>query len=87
MIGDTWKDAYAAKNANVKRFVYSSSSTYYGNRESPQNEDMLPNLLNPYALSKYVGEQYCELWTPLYGLSTKTSIPSLRALTLLTFDR
>ena len=60
----------AAKNANVKRLVYSSSSTYYGNRESPQNEDMLPNLLNPYALSKYVGEQYCELWTRLYGLPT-----------------
>ena len=60
----------AAKNAKVKKLVYSSSSTYYGNRESPQYEDMLPNPLNPYALSKYIGEQYCELWTRLYGLST-----------------
>jgi UDP-glucose 4-epimerase len=60
----------AAKNAEVKKLVYSSSSTYYGNRESPQYEDMLPNPLNPYALSKYVGEQYCELWTRLYGLPT-----------------
>jgi len=60
----------AAKNAKVKKLVYSSSSTYYGNRESPQYEDMLPNPLNPYALSKYVGEQYCELWTRLYSLST-----------------
>ena len=60
----------AAKNAKVKKVVYSASSTYYGNREAPQYEDMLPNPLNPYALSKYVGEQYCELWTRLYGLST-----------------
>lgn len=59
-----------ANHAKVKKLVYSSSSTYYGNRESPQYEDMLPNPLNPYALSKYIGEQYCELWTRLYGLST-----------------
>lgn len=60
----------AAYNAKVKKVVYSSSSSCYGNRQAPQHEDLLPNSLNPYALSKYVGEQYCELWTRLYGLST-----------------
>lgn len=60
----------AAKDNNVKKLVYSASSSYYGNSKAPQNEDMLPNPLNPYALSKYVGEQYCALWTTLYGLPT-----------------
>lgn len=60
----------AAKNAKVKKVVYSASSTYYGNREAPQHEGMLPDTLNPYALSKYIGELYCELWTKLYGLPT-----------------
>ncbi len=59
-----------AKKANVKKVVYSASSTYYGNQDAPHHENMLPNPLNPYALSKYVGEQYCELWTHLYGLPT-----------------
>ena len=59
-----------AKDTNVKKVVYSSSSSYYGNSIIPHHEGMLPNPLNPYALSKYVGEQYCELWTKLYGLPT-----------------
>lgn len=60
----------AARNAGVKKIIYSASSTYYGNSEAPQHEGMLPDPLNPYALSKYVGERYCELWTKLYGLPT-----------------
>ncbi len=59
-----------ARKTNVKKVVYSASSTYYGNQDAPHHENMLPNPLNPYALSKYVGEQYCELWTHLYGLPT-----------------
>jgi UDP-glucose 4-epimerase len=59
-----------ARECNVQKVVYSASSSYYGNRQAPQNEEMLPNPLNPYALSKYVGEQYCELYTVLYGLPT-----------------
>ncbi len=58
------------KKAQVKKVIYSASSTYYGNREYPQHEGMLPQNLNPYSLSKYVGEQYCELWSRLYGLET-----------------
>jgi nucleoside-diphosphate-sugar epimerase len=60
----------AARDAKVKKVVYSASSSSYGNRPAPQREDMLSDALNPYALSKYVGELYCELFTRLYGLST-----------------
>ena len=59
-----------AQNAKVKKVVYAASSTYYGNQKSPQVEDMPPQPLNPYALSKLVGEQFCDLWTRIYGLRT-----------------
>ena len=60
----------AAKNAKVKKVVYAASSTYYGNQNAPQQEDMPPQPLNPYALSKLVGEQFCQLWTRAYNLPT-----------------
>lgn len=60
----------AARDAKVKKVVYSGSSTYYGNQKAPQREDSLPDCLNPYALSKYVGEQFCEMFTRLYALPT-----------------
>jgi len=60
----------AARDAKVTKVVYSASSTYYGNQPAPQRETSLPDCLNPYALSKYVGEQYCELFTRLYKLPT-----------------
>lgn len=62
----------AARDAKVKKVVYSGSSTYYGSQRSPQVETLPPQCLNPYALSKYVGEQYCELFTRLYHLPTVT---------------
>jgi nucleoside-diphosphate-sugar epimerase len=60
----------AARDAGVAKVVYSASSSSYGNRPAPQREDMAPHALNPYALSKCVGELYCELFTRLYGLPT-----------------
>jgi UDP-glucose 4-epimerase len=48
----------AAREAGVKRFIYSGSSTYYGNRPPPHRESDPPDLLNFYALTKHVGEQY-----------------------------
>jgi len=48
----------AARDAGVKRFVYSGSSTYYGNRTLPHRESDPPDLLNIYGLTKQVGEQY-----------------------------
>jgi nucleoside-diphosphate-sugar epimerase len=62
----------AARDANVRKVVYSGSSTYYGNGAPPQAETALPNCLNPYATSKYVGEQFCEIFTRLYKLPTVT---------------
>jgi UDP-glucose 4-epimerase len=62
----------AARDAKVRKVVYSGSSTYYGNGAPPQSESALPNCLNPYAVSKYVGEQFCEIFTSLYRLPTVT---------------
>jgi UDP-glucose 4-epimerase len=62
----------AARDAQVRKVVYSGSSTYYGNGAPPQSESALPNCLNPYAVSKYVGEQFCEIFTRLYRLPTVT---------------
>ncbi len=60
----------AARDAKVRKLIYSASSTYYGNGAPPQAETALPNCLNPYAVSKYVGEQFCEIFTRLYRLPT-----------------
>jgi nucleoside-diphosphate-sugar epimerase len=62
----------AARDAKVGKVVYSGSSTYYGNGAAPQAETSLPNCLNPYAVSKYVGEQFCEIFSRLYKLPTVT---------------
>jgi nucleoside-diphosphate-sugar epimerase len=52
----------AARDAGVRRFIYSGSSTYYGNRAPPHRESDPPDLLNIYGLTKQVGEQYCLLF-------------------------
>ena len=63
----------AARDARVKRLVYAGSSSAYGNTPVlPKHEDMPPRPLSPYALQKVVAEQYCQLFTQLYGLETVT---------------
>src|SRR5438552_13808749 len=63
----------AARDAGVKRLVYAGSSSAYGDTPTlPKREDMPTNPLSPYALQKLVGEQYCQLFTRLYGLETVT---------------
>jgi nucleoside-diphosphate-sugar epimerase len=52
----------AACDAKVRRFVYSGSSTYYGNQLGPHVEDMKPDCLNFYAMSKYAGEELARLF-------------------------
>jgi UDP-glucose 4-epimerase len=55
----------------VRRFVFAASSSAYGNTPVlPKREDMPPNPLSPYALQKFVGERYCQLYFNLYGLET-----------------
>ena len=61
----------AAKDAKVKRVVFASSSSIYGDLDTlPKTEDMLPKPLSPYAVSKMAGEKYCQAFTRLYGLET-----------------
>ena len=61
----------AARDGGVKRFVYAGSSSAYGDTPVlPKREDMRPNPLSPYALQKLVGEQYCQMFTRLYGFET-----------------
>ena len=61
----------AAKDAGVKRVVYASSSSIYGNSEVlPKREDMTPEPLSPYAVSKLAGEKYCQVFSRIYGLET-----------------
>jgi nucleoside-diphosphate-sugar epimerase len=63
----------AARDAGVKRVVYAGSSSVYGNAAAlPKREDMPTNPLSPYALQKLVVEQYCRIFTRLYGLETVT---------------
>jgi UDP-glucose 4-epimerase len=61
----------AARDAKVKKVVYSASSSAYGNQEKmPLSEDMPANPLSPYGLQKYVGELYCRLFSEIYNLPT-----------------
>lgn len=61
----------AAKENGVKRIVYASSSSVYGdNPELPKHEGMTPNPLSPYAVSKLAGEKYCQVYSRLYGIET-----------------
>src|SRR5258706_2512293 len=63
----------AARDAGVKRLVYAGSSSAYGNTPTlPKREDMPTNPLSPYALQKLVSEQYCQMFTALYGFETVT---------------
>ena len=60
-----------ARKFNIKRFVFSSSSSIYGDAEQvPTTEECKLNPMSPYALHKLIGEQYCKLYSQLYGLET-----------------
>ncbi|MBR1892613.1 MAG: SDR family oxidoreductase [Lachnospiraceae bacterium] len=61
----------AARQNHVKKFVYASSSSVYGDHPVlPKKEDQEGNLLSPYALTKRVCEEYGKLYYKLYGLDT-----------------
>lgn len=61
----------AARNCNVKKFVYASSSSVYGDsKELPKTEGNEGTLLSPYALTKRTNEEYAKLYYSLYGLDT-----------------
>ena len=61
----------AARINKVKKFVYASSSSVYGDEPTlPKKEGLEGNLLSPYALTKRCDEEYAKLYTKLYGLDT-----------------
>ena len=63
----------AARDAKVRRLVYSGSSSVYGKQPTlPMVETMTPNPLNPYALQKFVGEQYVRMFHRLFAMQTIT---------------
>jgi nucleoside-diphosphate-sugar epimerase len=64
----------AARDEGVRRVVYAGSSSAYGNTPTlPKVETMPAAPLSPYALQKLVAEQYCQMFTRLYGLETVTT--------------
>ena len=61
----------AAKESGVKRFVFASSSSVYGETEVlPEKEQQLPLPISPYAATKLAGEYYCRFCSAIYGLET-----------------
>ncbi|MDH4222236.1 MAG: SDR family oxidoreductase [candidate division Zixibacteria bacterium] len=61
----------AAKIHKIKRLVYASSSSVYGDTPTlPKVETMIPNPISPYAISKLAGEEYCQVYYRIYGLQT-----------------
>lgn len=61
----------AARQSHVKKFVYASSSSVYGDEPNlPKKEGKEGNVLSPYALTKKMNEEYGRLYTKLYGLDT-----------------
>ena len=59
------------KDKKVKRFVFTSSSSIYGDQDIlPLKETMKPNPMSPYALHKLIGELYCKVFYEIYGLET-----------------
>lgn len=61
----------AARDAGVRRLIYSASSSAYGNQPSlPLREDMVPNPLSPYAIQKLTGEYYTRAFHQLFAMQT-----------------
>lgn len=68
-VGGTLNVLLAAKEAGVKRVVFASSSSIYGDTEDfPEKETYLPLPISPYAASKLAGEYYCHVFSKVYGL-------------------
>ena len=62
---------HAAKEKGIKRFVYASSSSVYGDSPiSPKVEGQEGNLLSPYAVTKQLNEKYAKVYSQLHGMQT-----------------
>jgi UDP-glucose 4-epimerase len=59
-----------AREAGVKKVIYSSTSSGYGFNEPPNHENQRDDCLNPYSVSKVAGEKLCKMYNNLFGLKT-----------------
>ena len=59
-----------AKEFKVKKVLYSSTASAYGNNPSPNKENQPDDCLNPYSVSKVAGEKYCKIYYELFNLKT-----------------
>jgi UDP-glucose 4-epimerase len=70
-VNGTLNTLVASRDAKVKKVVYASSSSVYGDQDvMPLTEDMAAKPTSPYGLQKYIGEQYCRVFSYLYDLPT-----------------
>jgi UDP-glucose 4-epimerase len=70
-ISGTLNLLHASVEYGVKRFVFASSSSVYGDTDvSPKHEGLTPNPKSPYAVTKLTGEYYCKVFSQLHGLQT-----------------
>ncbi|MDD5115754.1 MAG: NAD-dependent epimerase/dehydratase family protein [Candidatus Omnitrophica bacterium] len=68
-IGGTLNMLEAAKRSRVRRFIFASSSSVYGQANSfPEKETLVPGPISPYALSKLTGEYYCRIFSLHFGV-------------------
>ena len=69
--GGTLNMLDASKDAGVRKFIFASSSSVYGDSpELPKHEKLVTNPLSPYAVSKLAGEKYCQVFAKVYSLHT-----------------
>lgn len=76
-VNGTLKVLLSAKRNNVKRVVFSSSSSTYGGQVSGKllkEDDTVKTPVSPYALHKFIGEHYCRIFAELFGLQTVSLI-------------
>lgn len=70
-VNGTFNVLEAARANGVKRVIFSSSSSVYGDQDTlPFTEDMRPNPKSPYALHKLTGEYHCSVWSEVFGVPT-----------------
>jgi len=70
-VDSTLRLLFACHRQGIKRVIYSASSSCYGDaKKFPTPEDHSTNPLSPYGLQKYIGEQYCKMFSEVYGLDT-----------------
>jgi len=70
-VGGTLNVLVAARDGGVRKVVYASSSSVYGDTPTlPKVEGMNPNPKSPYAVSKLTGEYYCRVFSEVYGIKT-----------------